>query len=166
MPENLRDLFDNFHQKGTIEWIGLRPDKKAILNSVDHAEVVVGKGLQGDHYKGTSNNRDVTLIQAEHLQAVGQILGRSVTPDLTRRNIVVSGVNLLSLENKNFKLGDDVTLEMTGLCHPCSRMEENLGYGGYNAMRGHGGITARVITGGKIKVGDQLEVLNTLVNRT
>ena len=157
MAENIKDLFDHFHQPGTIAWIGLRPQKKAALQSVSNAEVVEGKGLIGDHYQGTSGNRDVTLIQAEHLEAVGKILGKEVNPDLTRRNIVVSGVNLIALVDKTFRLGDDVILETTGFCHPCSRMEENLGYGGYNAMRGHGGITATVIRGGNIKVGDRVE---------
>jgi len=83
-----------------------------------------------------------------------------VKPGLVRRNIVVSGLNLLALKNRRFKIGEEVVLEMTGLCHPCSRMEENLGSGGYNAMRGHGGITARVIKGGLLRKSDTIQMLS------
>jgi MOSC domain-containing protein YiiM len=158
MAENIKDLFEHFHQAGTISWIGIRPHKKAALKSVSMVEANDG-GLVGDHYHAKSGKRHVTLIQAEHLAAMSGILGQEVTPDRTRRNIVVSGINLLSLLDKQFSIGDDVILEATGLCHPCSRMEENLGFGGYNAMRGHGGITAKVIMGGEIKVGAPLRVL-------
>ena len=97
------------------------------------------------------------MIQAEHLQAIASFLGKTeIDPALVRRNIVVNGINLLALKDKRFKIGEAV-LEMTGLCHPCSRMEDILGQGGYNAMRGHGGITCKVIEEGNIKIGDRIE---------
>ena len=83
--------------------------------------------------------------------------GKRINPKLTRRNIVVSGINLLSLKHQKFRIGS-VILETTGICAPCKRMEENLGVGGYNAMRGHGGITATVIEEGTIKLGDTIEL--------
>jgi MOSC domain-containing protein YiiM len=82
----------------------------------------------------------------------------AIDPELTRRNIVVSGINLLAFADQQFQIGEAV-LEMTGHCHPCTRMEENLGEGGYNAMRGHGGITCRVVTGGTIKLGDEVKLV-------
>ena len=86
------------------------------------------------------------------------MLGKgNIDPAFTRRNLVVSGINLLALKDKQFYVGE-VLLEYTGLCHPCTRMEENLGPGGYNAMRGHGGITARILNGGVIRMGDPVSL--------
>jgi MOSC domain-containing protein YiiM len=70
-----------------------------------------------------------------------------------RRNIVVSGINLLALRNAKVHVGEAL-LEIVGPCAPCSRMEEEIGPGGYAAMRGHGGMTARIVSGGVIRVGD------------
>jgi MOSC domain-containing protein YiiM len=118
----------------------------------------VGTGLDGDHHakSGKPSARQVTLIQTEHLPVIAALCGRDdAPPELLRRNIVVSGINLLALKKLQFQIGD-VVLEGTGPCAPCSRMEENLGTGGYNATRGHGGITARVLKEGLIRVGDQV----------
>jgi MOSC domain-containing protein YiiM len=124
---------------------------------VDEVEICVGTGLQGDrHARSGRGKRQVTLIQAEHLDVVASLIGRPVTPDEIRRNLVVRGINVWALKDRVFRVGD-VLLEGTGPCAPCSRMERNLGEGGYNAMRGHGGITARVLEGGTVRLGDAVE---------
>jgi MOSC domain-containing protein YiiM len=74
-----------------------------------------------------------------------------------RRNLVVSGINLLALKNARLQVGGAL-LELVGPCQPCSRMEEAIGAGGYAAMRGHGGMTARVVSGGPLRVGDRVAV--------
>ncbi len=146
-------------QAGMVEWIGLRPARREPVQPVQETYARPGTGLDGDRYRGTPDGkRQVTLIQAEHLAAVASFLGKdSVDPALLRRNIVVRGINLQALKGRPFRVGGAV-LELTGDCHPCSRMEENLGTGGYNAMRTHGGITARVLREGPIRVGDAVEV--------
>jgi MOSC domain-containing protein YiiM len=117
---------------------------------------VAGRGLDGDHYSKQNGDRQVTLIQHEHLDAVASLQGQtSIDPALARRNIVIKGMNLLALTGKKFKVGEAL-LEYSGECHPCSRMGENLGMGGYNAMRGHGGITARVLESGMVSIGDSV----------
>jgi MOSC domain-containing protein YiiM len=155
---SIKDLLQTLPQIGRIEWIGLRPARRAEMRLVQQAELNA-QGIVGDRYSGSSGKRAVTLIQAEHLPAIAAMLKRdTIDPELLRRNIVISGINLLALKDKTFLLGS-AELEMTGLCHPCSRMEEIFGAGGYNAVRGHGGITACVRVPGKIKTGDALQVI-------
>jgi MOSC domain-containing protein YiiM len=153
----LKQLMQNLPQQGTVEWISIRPKKRAAVISLESVKVVP-LGLEGDHYAGRSGNRSVTLIQQEHINAIASLLHKKqISPEDLRRNIVVSGINLLALKGRTFRVGTAV-LQMTGLCHPCSRMEETFGAGGYNAVRGHGGINARVITPGEIKLGDRVFV--------
>ena len=155
MQSSLEQLISHIAGTGTVEWIGIRPGKKARLIPVNSVMLDPSYGLQGDHYAGRSGKRQVTLIQAEHLPAIASMMHMErVNAEQLRRNIVVSGLNLLALKNKSFQLGEAI-LEFTGACHPCSRMETTLGFGGYNAMRGHGGITARVMQAGMVKVGDE-----------
>lgn len=155
MAEGIHGLLSSVPRVGKVEWIGVRPARREPVLVVDSVEAREGRGLTGDRFSGgASSKRQVTLIQAEHLPVIAQLAGRDrLDPSLLRRNIVISGINLLSLNGAQFTIGG-VVLEGTGPCHPCSRMEETLGPGGYSAVRGHGGITARVLTGGIIRVGD------------
>jgi MOSC domain-containing protein YiiM len=131
------------------------------MNSVSMAVLDPRDGLLGDRYQGRAGGaRQVTLVQAEHLSAIGAFLGLApVEAERLRRNLVVSGLNLLALKGRRFHIGAAL-LEMTGECHPCSRMEEEFGPGGYNAVRGHGGITARVLEGGAVMLGDAVRRLD------
>jgi MOSC domain-containing protein YiiM len=139
--------------------MGVRPGRRADMVAATEVEALAGRGLTGDHRaRRPGSDRQVTLIQAEHLEVVGALLGQlRVDPGLTRRNLVVSGINVLALKDQVFAIGDAL-LEGTGPCEPCSRMEANLGLGGYNAMRGHGGITARIVVGGILRLGDTVRV--------
>ncbi|HEY0422562.1 MAG TPA: MOSC domain-containing protein [Rhodopila sp.] len=122
-----------------------------------HADLDPADGLRGDHYGNhTTRTRQVTLMQTEHLGAIAAYLGRDfIEPAMLRRNILVSGINLRALIKQEFRLGSAVLLA-TGECHPCSRMEKLLGPGGYNAVRGHGGITARILGRGRVQLGDEI----------
>ncbi|CAN5428757.1 MOSC domain-containing protein [soil metagenome] len=142
---------------GRLQWIGLRPARRAAMLPPASATLVVGHGIDGDRYQTTHDGpRQVTLIAAEDLAAIAAFLGVDhLAPDLLRRNLVTSGINLAALKEQRFRIGTAL-LETSGDCAPCSRMEEVLGPGGYNAVRGHGGIVARVIEGGAISIGDAI----------
>ena len=163
IPEGLRALMSAFPHAGRVVWIGLRPAPRVPMQIVTQVDAVAGRGLKGDRTAEKArpgNDRQVTLIQAEHLEAVGALLRRAaIEPALARRNVVVSGINLASLKGHAFHIGDAV-LEWTGECHPCSMMEAALGEGGYNAMRGHGGITARVREGGMMRIGAAVNAID------
>jgi MOSC domain-containing protein YiiM len=148
----MKDLLNCDYKGGQVVYIGLRPERRAEVVSVPEVEAIAGIGLAGDRYKSKGGSRQVTLIQEEHIHAVASFLEKDeIDPGLLRRNIVVKGFNLLTLKGKQFRVGDAV-LQYSGECHPCSRMEEVLGKGGYNAMRGHGGITARIVKTGLIRL--------------
>lgn len=152
-------LFGQFPRAGRVQWIGLRPAREVPMQPVDSVHAETGGGLAGDRYslsRGGSGKRGVTLIQAEHLPVIAALSGHAeVAPSTLRRNLLVSGIPLVALKGRRFRIGG-VLLEGTADCDPCSRMEAALGPGGYNAMRGMGGLCARILEGGVIRAGDEV----------
>ncbi|NVO56466.1 MOSC domain-containing protein [Rhodobacteraceae bacterium B1Z28] len=151
---SLKDLIAGWAQPGRVDWIGLRPDRRVEMVAVDEA-MISANGLEGD--RGRAGKRAVTLIQQEHLAAIGSYLGRGpVSPDILRRNLVISGINLAALKGREVQVGEAI-LRFTVICAPCSRMEEALGKGGYSAVRGHGGWCAEVVRPGRVRLGDAVQ---------
>ncbi|WP_282343195.1 MOSC domain-containing protein [Pseudomonas sp. PS02288] len=154
----LHTLLAAVPQQGRVRWIGVRPLSRGEVLQPDVVEARRDAGLTGDHARpGPRNARQVTFIQWEHLAVIASLIGRDIAPAELRRNIAVSGINLFSLKNRRFRIGEAL-FETTGWCQPCARLEENLGPGTFQAVRGHGGITARVLHSGIIRLGDTLIV--------
>lgn len=141
-----------------LVWIGVRGARGAPLTELSEVELLRGRGLAGDvASQREGGKRQVSLLQAEHLEVMARLLGcERVTPGALRRNLVVAGINLLALRATTFRIGGAV-LRGSGTCEPCSKMERALGVGGYNAVRGHGGILAQVVEGALVRVGDEVD---------
>lgn len=159
---SLRERLAHVPQVGRVEWLGVRPAHGAPMVVLREAEAVADRGIRGDRAAAgrVSGKRQVTVFQYEHLAVVAALMGKAeVNPEVLRRNLVVSGINVVALKGLQFAIGEEVVLEGTGPCDPCSKMDEALGDGGFQAMRGHGGITARVVRGGRIEVGAAVRAL-------
>ena len=169
---DLRALCSQFPRPGRLDRIVLRAERRGSPETVHEVLAIADRGLQGDHQaeakarRSGPSKRQITLIQAEHLPVIAALTGHSdIDPAMLRRNLVISGINLLAASTLFADsplvlcLGTEVQLEITGPCEPWSRMESTLGPGGYNAMRGHGGVTTRVLAGGILRVGDAVTVL-------
>lgn len=156
--KTIRDLNRPPRIEGRVESIVVRGSPRDAARAVEGTVALAGIGLADDRLgqrgEAELSTRQVTLIQAEHLDVIARLARvERVDPAGLRRNLVVSGINLLALKNAKLQVGAAL-LEVVGPCQPCSRMEEVIGPGGYAAMRGHGGMTARILVGGPIRVGD------------
>jgi MOSC domain-containing protein YiiM len=167
----LRALAATFPRAGRLEAIVLRPARGVPARRVEGTLAIAACGVDGDRGALRASRapgggaRQVALIQAEHLPAISALVGLdAVEPEALRRNLLVSGINRVAARTLftdvplRLRLGDAVVLEVTGPAEPCSKMEVALGPGGYGAMRGHGGVTARVLEGGALRVGDAVRV--------
>lgn len=168
----IRELSRHAPQVGRLDAIYLRPARWQAVQSVASVLALVDCGLQGDRTAAKpparpgGHKRQVTLLQAEHLGVIAALTRRDhVDAAWLRRNLLISGLNLVASKGL-FKdtplrlcIGEDAQFELTGPCDPCSRMETVLGPGGYHAMRGHAGMTARVLRSGVLRVGDAVRCM-------
>src|SRR5262245_16799382 len=98
-----KELFESFARPGIVTCICIRTERRAHIEKVPQVMAVKDIGLEGDHYNNPGGPRQITIIQAEHLQNVASYLNKAeIDPALARRNIIVQGINLLSLKGQLF----------------------------------------------------------------
>lgn len=154
------DRFARDIAPGTLQWIGIRTERRTPMTQLESVQAIAGQGLAGDHRVAgkPGSARQVTLISQEFIAQIQHFTGHEhIDPGLLRRNLVVAGINLNALRYQRFAIGEAL-FEAAALCHPCSRMETALGKGGVAAMLGHGGLCCRILRSGWIATGDQVSV--------
>jgi hypothetical protein len=150
---------------GSVVRIHVAPDTGGDPEPRDSVEAVAGRGIEGDRYyrgEGIYNERedlepsDVTLIEAEALEAAAEDYGVEFEPGSHRRNVTTRGVALNHLVGERFRVGGAV-VEGTGLCEPCGYMESLAGRTDAAVSLEHrGGLDARIVESGTIGVGDDV----------
>ena len=141
----------------------IAPSGAAQIQSVGSVKAVAGRGLESDRYfnhSGTYSNhpgdgRHVTLIEFEAIEALRREYGIALEPGSSRRNIVTRGLALNPLVGKQFKIGA-VILSGTRLCEPCMHLERLSSPGAMRGLIHRGGLRAEILTGGTIRVGDEI----------
>ena len=145
---------------GVLTGIWLTPETAAPMRRVPSAQLLAGRGLEGDRYAlggGTwaqypDLEKQLTLIDAADVAAVAAEVGVPLTPGDTRRNLVTAGVDLPSLVGRWFAVGDALLFGVKR-CPPCTHLERLTGARLIKAMVHRGGINAAVFSGAPITEG-------------
>ena len=151
---------------GRLDHIHIAHAKSQPMQALEHAELIVGKGIQGDRYAlgaGTysvkpGDDRQVTLIESEMLARVATDDGHAIAAHEHRRNLTVTGVPLMHLVGLRFRIGEAV-LEGVRINQPCKYLNLMLKRDVYMALWNRSGLNAMVIQGGAIRKGDVIERL-------
>lgn len=151
---------------GTVAALHVAPEAEAPMEAREAVEAVAGRGLRGDRYfaaAGTfsehpGGGRDLTLTEAEAIEAVEREAGIALDYSDHRRNVTTRDAALNHLVGERFRVGEAVC-EGVRLCEPCDHLRSLTAEGVTEALVHRGGLRADVIEGGPIRVGDAIEPL-------
>ena len=145
---------------GQIDSIHIAVTAKAAMQAVDHVRAIPGVGLEGDRYAlktGTfykpQPEFELTLIEAEAIEAILREYKLVMAAGEARRNLVTRGVPLNHLVGREFSIGP-VKVRGIRLCEPCSHLEAITGQPVIKGLRHRGGLRAQILTESVIRVGD------------
>jgi MOSC domain-containing protein YiiM len=136
---------------GTVEQIAIAADESALPGAVEQVEVSA-TGIAGDRY---AEKGDITLIEAEALEAFTAETGIELSHEESRRQVLTRGIRLNDLVGKRFRVGE---VEVVGreLCEPCNHLQSLTRPGVLRGMVHRAGLNADVVTPGRIATGDEV----------
>ena len=159
---------------GMVEYLAVAADSGGSMELRDSVTAVAGKGLEGDRYAeqrgfysstpSPGGGRELTLTEAEVLEALLAEHGISLGPAEHRRNVTTRGIALNELIGKRFSLGD-VVCEGVRLCEPCEHLAGLTGKAVVAPLVHRGGLRVNILVGGVIRVGDAITVLSPAETR-
>jgi MOSC domain-containing protein YiiM len=120
---------------------------------VESVECVAGKGLVGDRYFAEKEDYkgQITFFALEVHRQLAEKFGRPGTPpSVYRRNVITEGLDLNALIGKEFEL-QGIRFLGTEECRPCYWMDLALAPGAEEAMKGKGGLRAKILTSGLLR---------------
>jgi MOSC domain-containing protein YiiM len=143
---------------GTVESIHLIAEHGGPPAPADAVVGQPGRGLRGDRHHDRRDGDDLTLIEAEALERLSEAHGVDLPPGTSRRNVTTRGVDLGTLIGRRFRVGE-VVCEGEERCEPCRHLAELTEP---EVLRGlvHTGLSAAIVEGGTIRVGDAIEALD------
>jgi MOSC domain-containing protein YiiM len=146
--------------EGRLEHIHITPAASQPMQALREARLVAGQGLDGDRYKlGTGTYspkpdiREVTLIEAEALEALARDYKVTLLPHEHRRNLTTRDVPLNHLVGRRFRVGQCL-LEGGRLNVPCQYLEDLVGKKVFKPLMHRSGLNCRILEGGTVHIGD------------
>lgn len=144
--------------KGTVEHIHIARVSGGPVESLDEVEATAGVGLAGDRHAGhDASGSDLTLIEGETTEWVAAEHGIGLAPGELRRNITTRGIRLEELVGRDFWIGG-VLARGKKLSEPCEHLQQVVGKPILKPLVHRGGLRAELLTSGRIKLGDRIEV--------
>lgn len=151
---------------GRVERLLIAPDASVPMEFVTQVTARAAKGLEGDRYFGRLEGRgfysarprpgrDLTVVEAEQLEAASDVLGTPITPQDVRRNVVTRGIGLNALVGRTFRIGE-VLCEAVSLNQPCEHLQELDGRPLMRTLVNRSGVRVVIHTDGVIRVGDEV----------
>lgn len=133
-----------------------KPAGRHPIEEVDSVECIAGQGLMGDRFFGFKSDYkgQITFFEWEVFQRLRQLHNKlDASPAHLRRNVVVEGADLNALIGKRFTV-QGVDFEGVEECRPCYWMDQAIGAGAEEWLRGRGGLRCRILTDGELRQDD------------